>query len=287
MSHFHDTAMKLRARTKPAGDGRFGAQIATFENGVKGLLKVQQSTTKCFRGVPFSEFHKREVVAYRLDRDLLQFNVVPETLLIRWRGREASLQKFVEGFQAKDLVPGVFDRKLQDWKYRVSQLAPMLNMEEVAKVVLLDMSINNVDRHGKNVIVDTHNNDVYAIDNAASFAPCYKWYKNIYHKYLFFRELEVPGDVRARLDGIRQQDIASVVGSLLSFKDVEYTYWRIRFIVDHSDRLAFARVSQGNFSNNEFPPYSGWFGKKIHPKREMLVLTQPPKPGVVEDRVDA
>jgi hypothetical protein len=287
VSHFHDTAMRLKARTKPAGDGRFGAQIVTFENGVKGVLKVQQTSCKAFRGVPFAEFHKREVAAYRLDRDLLMLSVVPETLLIKWRGQEASLQHYVEGFQAKDLVPGVFDRKLSDWKYKVAQFADRVALDVLADVVLLDMCINNVDRHGKNVIVDTHNKGVFAIDNAASFFDCLKCYKNIFHKYLFFSNLEVPEVTRTRLASIRHRDLSSVLGSLLSPKDVEYTYWRIRFVVDHSDRLAFARVSQGNFGNNEFPSYSEWFRKKMHPKQEMLVLTRPSKPGVVEDRVDA
>lgn len=278
--------MSLRARTKPAGDGRFGAQIVTFDNGVKGLLKVQQHSRRVFRGVPLTVFHRNEVIAYRLDRDLLELNVVPETLLIRWRGEEASLQKYVEGFQAKDLIPGVFDRKLDDWKYKVSQLSQAVNLDELAKVVIFDLVINNTDRHGKNVIIDTHNKCVYAIDNASSFLPCYKLYKNVFHKYLFLRHLGISPEIRQRLDGIRRRDLASVLGSLLPAKDVEYTYWRIRFIVDHSDRLAFARVSQGNFSNNEFPSYSMWFHKKMHPKRDTLVLTQQPTPGTTEDRVD-
>ena len=273
--------MSQRARTRPAGDGRFGSQFAVFEDGTKALLKVEQFSTKCFRGVPLSKFHRREVAAYRLDRDLLGFGVVPETLLIRWRGHEASLQKYIEGFQGKDLVPGVFDRKLADWKYRVSELANRINMASLLNMVVLDLIINNADRHSKNLIIDTINNKIYAIDNSTSFGPCYKLYKNIFHKYFFLRNFVIPSALLEKLGSLSLADFRGVLGSLLSPTDVEFVYWRTQFVVRHSDRLCFLRMSKGNFGNNDFPDYQHWFKAHMTPKPDKLVLNTQPTPGMV------
>lgn len=286
MSTFFDTATRLKARTKAIGDGKFGAQLAVFENGVKSVLKLQQHSTDYFRGVPESEFHRREVAAYRLDRDLLHFDVVPETLLIRWKGQEASLQKYVEGVMARDLVPGVFDKKLNDWKFRVAKLFGMVNQSSLLHIVVLDLLVNNADRHARNIVIDTFNNKVFAIDNSIAFGKAYGHYKNVFHKYLFFSKLDIPQDVLQTVDGLTPALLKDSLGALLSGRDLDYIYWRARFVVDHSDRLAFVRVSKGNLNNNEFPSYSDWFKKKMYPKPTMLVLAQPSKPGAVEDVVD-
>lgn len=286
MSSFHDIATSQRARTSPLTGGKFGAQLAVFDGGVKAILKVKGNIGKTFRGIPVSTFHRREVAAYRVDRDLLGFGVVPETLLINWRGQEASLQKYVEGVQPKELVPGVFDRKLDDWKHRIAKFAEMVNLEDMVKIIVLDLVIGNADRHARNLIIDTYNHGVVAIDNGTSFGPDFRLFKNIFYKYLFTNRLDIPDPVLSKLSGIGHKAVKDCIGSLLTPKEVEYTYWRIRFVVDHPDRLAFARVSQGNFNNNEFPHYSNWFNKKMHPAEEMMLLTIPVKPGVVEQKLD-
>lgn len=289
MSYFHDTSLTQRAKASPIGDGRFGAKLAIFENGVKGVLKEQPPTSKMFRGVCQLNMPANEVMAYRLDRDLLHFGVVPETLFITWRGKEASLQKHIEGFQPKEVVPGVFDRKLDDWKQRLQSLADIMPMSELAKVVLFDLIVNNADRHGKNLIVDTHNgNKLWAIDNGTAFGDGYTLYKNVFHKYFFYDELPVDVDTLHALDRLTERDFGDVVRPFkISPKRCSYLYWRTRFVVDHHDRLGFKRISGGRIGNNEFPSYQKWFDKKMYPKDKMAALKVPPRPGVVEDRVDA
>jgi hypothetical protein len=269
--NFKDTAATLEASAKPIGSGKFGAQLVMFENGIKAVLKTQQHSTALFRGVPKSEFHKREVAVYRLDRDLLKFDVVPETLLINWEGQEASLQKYVEGVMPRDLVPDVFDKKNESWKSKVVKLFGMVNQDDLLRMVVLDLIINNADRHARNIVIDTFNDRVFGIDHSVSFGSGYQLYKNIFHKYLFFTKLEIPEAVLEQVDGITPASLKNSIGALVSKEELDYTYWRARFVVDHSDRLAFVRVSQGNLNSKEFPSYESWFQKKMQPRIGALV----------------
>jgi hypothetical protein len=251
------------------------------------VLKVKQSKGKMFRGINTATMHRREVAAYRLDRDLFKLSVVPETLLINWKGKEASLQKYVEGFQPKEVVPDVFDRKLDGWKEKLGELAKLFDEQRLASVVLFDLVCNSADRHGKNLVMDTHNKLEWAIDNGATFGKYYGWYKNVFHKYFFYDALPVDPVLLSRLDGVTLPEVESVVRPLLSAEEASFIYWRIRFVVDHSDRLAFKRISHGKLGNNEFPSYKDWFDRKMVVTDPLLALKIPPRPGVVEERIDA
>lgn len=262
-SRFYETVDKRQAHLKPIGTGRFGAQLAAFDNGVKGILKVRIANKKLFRGVPITELPRREVAIYHLDRDLLHFDVVPETLLISWKGKVASIQEHKEGVAPSDLVPGLFDKKLEDWKYRVLKFANRVSADDMLRIVLLDLIVNNTDRHAKNVLVDPVNERVFAIDNGMSFAPWFARYRNVFHKYLFFSRFDVPDDVLESLGKITRPDLEGVLGPFLHPDEITQTHLRIRFIVDHHTDMAFQKVSQGHYDRDDFPTYEKWFKRRL------------------------
>lgn len=260
---FQETVRQGQGSSQPISVGKFGATLITYPNSIKAVFKYKGFGTDKYRGVPKQELHTRGVAVYRMDRDLLGFNVVPETLHVRHDGREGSLQEYKEGFQARDLVPGVFDKSLPDWKFRVAKLFNQLNLDAMKRIIVLDLICNNTDRHGRNVIVDTHGKWVWAIDNDLSFGPYFKGYRNVFHKYIYLRTFDLPHDVKAVLKGIKEKQISDTIGKLVPKEAVRQTYLRIQFLLEHQDSLAYWNLSHGGLGRDDFPSYERWFKKRL------------------------
>jgi hypothetical protein len=269
MSYFLQTVATQKAAAKDLPVGKFGAKIVTFPNGVKAVLKFKAFANNNFRGVPKQELHRREVAAFRLDRDVLRFHVVPETLIVKRGGREGSMQQFHQGVQARDLVPGIFDRKLPDWKYRIAKLFTLVNVDDLHKIVVFDLIINNADRHARNVIFDTFGNRVWAIDNGLAFGPYFKSYRNVFHKYLYLKNFSLSPKVRDVLEAVTKKELQEALRSFISFAEIEQVWWRIQFLLEHEGKLDFTHLSQGNMEANGFPSYEKWFVRKMAPPPEM------------------
>lgn len=263
MSRFTDALADIEdASLEPIGEGKFGAQYVMFPNGTEAVLKFKQFEQESFRGVPKETLQNREVAVYRLDRDLLHFDVVPETAVVVKDGKQASVQLKVEGDNPRGVVPGVFDRNHRDWKLRIAKLFTRVNLSDLHKIVVLDLICNNVDRHAKNVIIDTLFDRVWAIDNGLAFAPYYRNYRNVFHKYLYYSHLPMPREITSRLEGITKVQLAEVLGEHLSEQEIEQTHLRIKFMLDHKDRLGYHRLSGGNLMSKDFPSYEQWFWRQ-------------------------
>lgn len=278
MTKFFETVHSLTAHPAPIGEGKFGAKLLTFSNGEKGVLKAKPFATDNFRGIPKQELPKREAAAYVLDHDILDFGVVPETLCVRWNGRESSIQNFiVSGMMPRDVVPGLFDRKLDDWKYRVAKLFVKLNLDDMMKVTLLDLIMNNVDRHGRNILIDPASHRVWAIDNGLAFGRYYRGYRSIFHKYLYYARLHIPEWALAKLGKLERADLDPLT-PYLTPECVEDTWLRIQFVLDHSDRLAYKRMAGvKGFGVSKFPSYEGWFRRKMQEQNDGTALVYSPQ----------
>ena len=275
-SRFFTTVHSLPATAKSMGMGKFGAQVVTFQNGVQGILKVKPFATDAYRGIPKQEMPAREYAAYILDRDVLDFGVVPETLLMKWRGREASIQEFVHsGRLPREMVPGLFDRSQPDWKQRIAKLFMQVNLDDMLKVLILDLVVNNTDRHGKNVLVDRMRHKVWAIDNGLSFGRYYKHYRSIFHKYLMFSRFRLPEWAVKKLARI-DKDSLDVLRPLLPAECVEDTWLRIKFILDHQDRLAYRRMGAVDdlVGVSQFPSYAEWFKRQEYDDAALVLVDE-------------
>lgn len=278
MSKFSEAVQAGEGRASPVGQGKFGAQLVTYSNGERGILKVRPFANDTFRGISKQLMPRNEVAAYLLDYAVLDFGVVPETYLTKWKGREASVQKFVQmGVMPKEVVPGLFDKKLDDWKYRIAKLFSSINLDDMLKVVLLDLIMNNVDRHGRNVLIDTPQHKVWAIDNGLSFGRYYRGYRSIFHKYLYFANFSIPEWAIKKLGRVTREQL-SVLSSLLPPEAVEDTWLRIQFILEHSDRLAYKRMGRvQGLGVSKFPSYEDWFRRKMQGQNEGLALMYSPQ----------
>lgn len=281
MSKFGEAVAEGQGTPRPVGEGKFGALFIDYGNGERGLLKARPFATGTFRGIPKQTMHLRERAAYILDHDILKFDVVPETLLTKWEGVPASVQKIVRlGLPPRDVVPGVFKRKFDDWKYRLAKLFLKVNVGEMLKVVVLDLVMNNVDRHGKNILIA--GDRVWAIDNGLTFGRDFNRYRNVFHKYLFFSRMVLPKEMVRRLSKLTEADFAPLA-RYLSPEEVNDTWLRLQFVLTHLDRLSYRRV--GALTQMEerapFPTYEGWFKRQRQKSHADLALVY--SPAVVVD----
>jgi hypothetical protein len=266
---FMTTALTVQGKVKQMGVGRFGARKVIFENGVIAVLKPKLFSNETFRGIDRDTQYLREVAAYQLDWKLLKFNVVPPTTLTMYENEPASIQAWEVGFYAKEIVSKPFDHNSDDWKARLALFASKVNIDDLRKIILLDLIINNTDRHAKNCLFDTFSDKVWAIDHGLTFGRYYKNYFNVFHREIFRKNFRLEKEERELLDNITYNDLETILGRYISAKEIKDTFTRIRWILEQSN-LGFEHVSKGNYEKNEFPSYKEYFNKIEHPKNKVI-----------------
>lgn len=265
VSDFLTAVRTYKPVLKDIGVGKFGAKLVSFPpSHVRGVLKFAQFSTDTTRGVPKSEMHKREVAVYHLDRDVLHFNVVPPAVLVRLDGKPASICEYVEGLLPSQIEPGLFEKDNDGkWKVKLARLFAKVNRDDAVKIVLLDLIVNNTDRHGKNWLVMPLGYRLKAIDNGLTFAPMFRYYRNVIHRYAFLHSLTVPPGVLAHLKSIRRDQIAAALVQYVGKREIEETWRRLQFVIEHADALDFDTLSEGHYEKNDFPSHTRWFRKLV------------------------
>jgi hypothetical protein len=246
----------------PTEHGRNGAKIVTFVNGAKAVVKERFFGDKVFRGVPKRFDHLNEVAAYQLDQRLFRFNLVPETLLTKHNGTTASAQEFHKGATAPDISPGVFNSDDPNWKSKIAKFFCQVDPDRLAQVVVFDLVLNNTDRHGRNLLF-TKGKDglvsggrVWAIDNGGIFGQDLKYYRNVYHKYLFRNNFPFHSSLFDLLHSFKLEDFEAILKPLYGdSRFAEDCMARTRWIIRHRRHLAFKIVSEGHFDKNDFPSH--------------------------------
>jgi hypothetical protein len=254
---FKETLESQKAPLQSVGIGKFGAKLATFPNGVKAIVKAQVFDNSPFRGIARDTMHEREVMAYRFDRDVLGYNLIPETYMTRVGVKKASTQEFVNGLACGEIVPKVFNKELPDWKERVAKLASLVPQSEVEKMTVMDMVIGNRDRHARNALFNIDLGKAWAIDNGASFGTSFRLYRSVFHKYFYLKNFKPSDDTLKALANVTREACDDVL-IWLSDKERDAVWARAQFILDHHDRLDFWTLSKGHLGNSEFPSHSRW-----------------------------
>lgn len=278
MSKFHETVTTQKPDLKTIGKGRFGAKLATYENGVRAVIKPERFGNDLFRGIPSDELCRREVLAYHFDRDVLKFNIVPETLIGKFgKSSRASIQEFKQGYVPKDIVPKVFNREQEDWKQRVAKLASMMPAEDTQKMILMDLVIGSKDRHAANALINVDAKKLYAIDNGVAFGKSFKFYRNVFHKYLHFKSFTPTKEMLKAVEAVTLP-VCKEVLIWLTDAEQEAVYARAQFVLEKSDKLDFWTLSKGNLGQNDFPSQSRWIRSFLHrdlaPPELMIPLAQ-------------
>jgi hypothetical protein len=124
------------------------SQKVTTSDGKSWLLKLKSGEHKSkWRLIP-GALYRREKAAYLVDRQT-GFNVVPETIIVTYKGEIGSAQEWIEDTFPSDVTLKTYSE------------------DDIWKVGLLDFLIGNTDRHSGNWLMK--NNAVVAIDHGYAF----------------------------------------------------------------------------------------------------------------------
>lgn len=258
---FMKTAMLQRGQVKKIGEGKFGARQVRFTNGLKATLKFKLHSNEKFHGVPKNTQHLREVAAYILDWKFLHFDLIPPTALTVYKKQQASIAYWVEGLVASQIVKGVFNKTRDDWKDRVALFASKVDADALRRSCILDLVINNTDRHAKNCLFDPFHKRVWCIDHGLAFAPYFKGYYSVFHRFLFRKKLFLEPAERTRLSSITHDALKQSLKRYLSAREIEETYFRIQWVLEQPN-LAFESISGGKEGKTDFPSKEDWFKKQ-------------------------
>lgn len=253
-----------------APGGKSGALLATYDNGVRAIVKVSKSRLPSGnhrqRGIPVSLHPVREAAFYRAAKMLGYGDLVPETVLTSKAvpGRISSAQLFVPAHHLHELQPGLKNVDAPDWGDTLAEACLAVPKKFWKNLLALDILGGVRDRHANNVGLLMHEEDdrpVYRIiawDNAVSFGKGFALYHNVFHKYLFRQSVDL-GDTWKALDALTRSDLKASLGDYLKPSDIEDAYLRVRFFIDYPYRLPWKVCSKGDDSPHGFPKYETYF----------------------------
>lgn len=247
---------------RPLAHGKNGALLVTYTNGARGVLKRKSFKTGEFRGVPYELFCKNEVAFFLLDRDLLRFRIAPETYETTYKGTKACVQEYVTGKTASDIVDHVFDTTRDDWKVLSARLLSDTDPDQVARLILTDIAVNNTDRHARNAIFQPgpdgsfRTGRLWGIDNGCSQGRDLRYYRNVFHKYMFLTRFPLHTFLADTLTMIRRKDLIAVFSQVYPTPmQAEATFARIKWVIAHKDDLSFNTLARGKVGPNDFPSW--------------------------------
>jgi hypothetical protein len=253
-----------------APGGKSGAMVATYENGVRAIVKASKprlpSGHRRQRGIP-ALLHPTREVAFRKAAELLGFaDLVPETVLTTKAvpGVVTSAQLFVPAHHLNEVEPDLKDTDARDWGDTLVRACMVVPKKFWKNLLALDILGGVRDRHANNVgllVKAEDDRPVYrpvAWDNAVSFGETFDRYHNVFHKYLFRRSVDL-GDTWSALDKITRSDLSELLGPYLQPTEIEHAYLRVQFFLDFPYRLPWRVCSKGEDDSQGFPDYQSFF----------------------------
>ena len=254
---FFATVLTETGRVRPVAEGNDGARQVEFSHGIKALLKPALFGTEGAHGIAECSRYRREAAVYQYDRQLLGWGVVPPTTLTVWKNRPASIMAWVPGVPARVLAPKLFESGVTpaDRAGQAALLAAKVNTDALRKVVLLDLLVNNTDRHGRNVLFDTVGNRVWAIDHGQCFGRFMDGYYEVFHRLLWPRRLVLTGDERRQLEGLTLADFTVALGRYLDPPDITMAHMRVAWVLAQED-LGFESLTAGG---RKLTAWRAWF----------------------------
>lgn len=278
MSEFSDLATKERPlRVDRAPGGKSGALLATYEGGVKAIVKATKdklpSGHRKQRGIPAELHPTREVAFYRASRLFAELRgsdddeeIVPETVLTTKAvpGVVSSAQLFVPARHLDDLEPELRDLDSPGWGAALAKACLRVPKVFWKRLLLLDILGGVRDRHANNVglrmrvVGDRPVYRAVAWDNAVSFGKTFDRYHNVFHKHVFRRSVDLGDEWRA-IDRLTRADLRYALGDLVGPDDLEHGFLRTRFFGDYPYRLPWKVCSKGHDDPHDFPDYEAYF----------------------------
>jgi hypothetical protein len=272
VSEFSDLVTRDKPRTLgKANGGKSGALLATYEGGVKAIVKVAKdklpSGHRKQRGIP-AEVHPAHEVAFCRAAQLLGYgDLVPETVLTAKAvpGVVASAQLFVPARHLGDVCPKLKkDLDAPGWGALLAEACLVVPKLFWKRLLAVDIIGGARDRHANNVglrmrvVEDQPVHRIVAWDNAVSFGKTFDRYHNVFHKHIFRSSVDFE-DVWPVLDKLTRADLRYSLDEYLSLDLLEHAFLRARFFVDYPYRLPWKVCSKGIDDSSAFPDYRAYF----------------------------
>lgn len=271
MSEFSDLVrLEKPLSVGRAPGGKSGALLATYEGGVKAIVKVAKSKLpsghRAQRGIPVELHPTREVAFYSAALALGYDDLVPETVLTKKAvpGATSSAQLFVPASHLDDVVPELRDLDDPKWGRHLVRACSRVPDVFWKRLLLLDILGGVRDRHANNVGLRMSVEDdvpVYknvAWDNAVSFGRTFDRYHNVFHKHIFRKSVDL-GDEWGVIDRLTRADLRYSLGDYLQPDEIEHAFLRLCFFRDFPYRLPWKVCSDGNDDPHEFPDHMRYF----------------------------
>ena len=253
-----------------APGGKSGALLATYENGMRAIIKVAKSKLPSGhskqRGIPAELHPTREVAFYRAAKLLGYGDLVPETVLTTkaCSGRLASAQLFIPAHHLNELQPKLKNTDDKKWGALLAETCMVVPKQFWKNLLAVDILGGVRDRHANNVGLLVRSQDdrptyrVVAWDNAVSFGKAFDRYHNVFHKFLLRRSFDFAG-TWGSIERLQRGELRDSLGEFLRPVEIEDAYLRVQFFLDFPYRLPFRVCSDGNDSPHAFPDYQRYF----------------------------
>lgn len=270
MSAFADTVHEEESpEVKPLKTGKTGALLATYRNGIKAVLKLAKDALdnghKTQRNIPIKDHPRHEVAFYQL-AVLLGFDeIVPETVLIEYEGKECSAQHFIPAVHLAQLNARLLDHSDRvRWRCELKNTTLLVPKRFWRQLLVLDLIAGSRDRHINNVgyrIELDGNRPIYRLvawDNAATFGHTFNLYHNVFHKLLFRHHANLV-DVWPLVEELEYAEFVVVLEQYLTRDRIDHAWMRVQWMREFPYKLNWKMMSQGHDDSDEFPNYSEWF----------------------------
>lgn len=274
MTEFEKTVKTMKpTKITLVGEGRFGARLAVYENGWKAIVKPQM-LGETFRKMPTERAPYCEEAFYHFSK-LIYPGSVPETYVIKLKGKICSAQLWVPGYHVRQYDAKLFDKSREDFHQNIRRVCYQAAPKDVwRRLALLDVIGNSRDRHGKNVMVRPKYKKmpIAAIDNSFALGLTFRGYRNVFHQYLFNWHLYDPALLR-ELSTLKVVDFRDAISPLLEPVYAEHCMRRLDWVLEYPHRLPWRIISQGTQRSVNFPTYAEWFKKNFRQllQRPMMV----------------
>lgn len=265
----HTVTEHQPVKVEMIAEGKVGARLATFKNGVQAVMKLAEDRSpkkgkKQSYGIPVSTLPYREVAFYQLNK-LCDFDVVPETVLSHYKGVPASYQQWIQATKLYEIDKRLMNLDDEDtWVVAFRETMRSFPMNDALQLAVLDVLACSRDRHGANLgarlAIESGKARwrLFGWDNGASFSTKFTRYHNVVHKYIFRFAFDL-SPVWQKLNDLRQGAMDEALSGLLSDEEIEHTWLRLQFMREYPYKLPWSVFSQGAESPNDFPSYADYF----------------------------
>lgn len=269
MSKFSDVVLNEDpVKVEPLGGGKSGAKLAFYKNNIKAVIKEEKelspSGSATQRGLWITTLPYREVCFYKLAKKIGWEDIVPEVVLINFKGKNASAQSYVPALNLKEITPNLESYKNPGWVKDLVKTCELVSREKFRRMILLDIIAGSRDRHSSNVgfkykiTGDRIVYDLVAWDNACTFGRYFKFYHNVFHKRLFRDRFNIEPYYQT-LENIRLGEFTDLFEGMIHEQEINHAFLRLQYIIDFPYKIPWRLLSEGEDNPNKFPIHKEYF----------------------------